>query len=128
MHIKPMKYLILIILLFPLQAFAENICDPVKSNGEGHWPIPEEAFTKENALKALEELQATFKKNKGPFLSPKELGGLDISPYVMERLIVIKGFYLKSDALSDIPLGEEYAKWSRKAFCTFLEEEALAWH
>jgi len=130
-----MKIALLLVLSLPGLANAGQLCKPVKSKGEGHWPIPEEDFTKERAESATRELMELLKRADAAYLTSKHAGGLDLSPYVLNRLVYIKGFALKSEALEDIELRNKNAsKWSEAsksstdAFCKFLAEEALVWH
>ena len=107
---------------------AGELCPKVVSKGEGHWPVPEEAFTKEHALKASIELNELLNKVEGPLISSKDLGGLDISPYVMNRIVFIKGFALKSEAIESSKHDRDYSKWAIKEFCDFIKTEAFTWH
>ena len=80
-------------------------CDKVESQGEGHWPLPEEAFNKERfekALKALKNISETDAK---------------ASDYinVEHELMYIEGYMLK--------IHDE-----RYDFCKFLKEEAYVRH
>lgn len=124
-----MKAALLCILSLPVLVNAQQLCAPVKSRGEGHWPIPEAEFTKERAESAAREMTDLLKRVDGSYMTSKDVGGLDVGPYILNRLVYIKGFALRSEALEDIAHGEkEIAKWSTDAFCTFLAEEALVWH
>lgn len=124
-----MKAALLCILSLPVLVNAQQLCAPVKSRGEGHWPIPEAEFTKERAESAAREMTDLLKRVDGSYMTSKDVGGLDVGPYILNRLVYIKGFALRSVALEDITHGEkEIAEWSTDAFCTFLAEEALVWH
>lgn len=120
---------LLLLLSLPVIVNAQQLCTPVESRGEGHWPIPEAEFTKERAESAAREMTDLLKHVEGSYITSKDVGGLDVGPYVLNRLVYIKGFALRSVALEDIGRGDrEMAKWSTDAFCTFLAEEALVWH
>jgi hypothetical protein len=120
-----------LIFLMSLSAMAETpqLCPPVKPTGEGHWPIPEAEFTKERAEAASQELMDALKRIDGEHMAPRHVGGLDVGPYVLNRLTYIKGFALRSEVLEAISLGDvEMTRWSTGVFCKFLQEEAQVWH
>ena len=102
-----MKTIILIIsLLLPLLANADSKwCDEVKSKGEGYWPIPEEAFTKERFEKSINTLIKTSNVNAE---------GHDYIN-VENELIYIEGYMLK--------LHKE-----RNEFCKFIKTKAYVHH
>ncbi len=119
----------LLLLCLPVVVNAQQLCPPVESRGEGHWPIPEADFTKERAESATREMSDLLTHVEASYITSKDVGGLDVGPYVMNRLVYIKGFALRSEALEEIGRGDkEMAKWSTDAFCTFLVEEAFVWH
>ena len=108
-----MKYtlsILLIIISFSTYA-EETLCKRIESKGEGHWPIPEKAFTKERANQALELLSEFTNK-----------GTMDADYVSAENeLIFIKGYMLKAF----LRPGD---KEMLKEFCTFIETEAYARH
>jgi hypothetical protein len=106
-------------LLGPL-AVAADYCTPMpKAEKEvDRWYIPESAFTKEEANKAIKELQgqANSEWNGADFIS------------VENRLIMIKG-YLFRVYLDDYRkrFGED-DKFTKEEFCRFIREEAFVRH
>ena len=104
--------LITTFLLFSITAYCEEtLCNKVESRGEGHWPLPEKAFTKERANKALETL-AKFTSNGST--------GADFA-VVENELMYIKGYLLKSFLNSN-------DKLLLKEYCEFIENEAYVKH
>ena len=113
----------------PFTANAEMLCEKVKSKGEGNWPIPEEAFTREKAKEASKDLEELLNRSTSEFLSSKNSGGLDIGCYVLNRTIYIKGYALRSEALESAAIDkEEIAQLIRQDFCNFLKTEAYICH
>jgi hypothetical protein len=108
-----MKIIIsLLIITFSLNVFGqEALCKKIESQGEGHWPIPEEAFTKERAQKALKTLE--------DFTAHGSMG----ADYVKaeNELMFIKGYMLKTflDPKDKVMLNE---------YCAFIENEAYVRH
>ena len=128
MHLKTMnKYLILLALIAG-SASAENLCDPVKSTGEGHWPIPEEAFTKEAAIKAADDLKSLLSNAEKPDDFFAKNVGIDFESAVRNDLISIEGYMLKVSAENDLKENNKFSKWSLKAWCEFLKNDAVVWH
>ncbi len=111
---------ILSVLLMGQSAIAGDYCPPMpRPEKEGDpWYIPESAFTKEEANKAIKELQSQVNT---------EWKGTDF-PNVENRLKMIKGYlfrvylegYKKRFGHDDKNLKEE--------FCRFLREEAFISH
>ena len=89
----------------------ETLCKRVESKGEGHWPLPENAFTKERANKALKTL--------GKFTKNGSMGTDYVK--VENELMFIKGYMLKTflDPKDKVML---------KEYCTFIETEAYVKH
>ena len=110
---KKMKTIITFLLItFSLSIYAEEtFCKKIESRGEGHWPLPEKAFTKERANKALKSLKE-FTKNGS-------MG--DDYVKVENELMFIKGYMLK------IFLNPK-DKTMLKEFCSFIENEAYVKH
>ena len=110
---KKMKTIIsLIIITFSLNAFGEEaLCKKVESRGEGHWPLPEKAFTKERANKALKKLEK---------FTNHSLKGADYIN-VENELMFIKGYMLKKFTIPK-------DKTMVKEYCTFIENEAYVKH
>ena len=108
-----MKTIITFLLItFSLSIYAEEtVCKKTESRGEGHWPLPEKAFTKQRANKALKALEE-FTKN-----------GAMSADYVKveNELMFIKGYMLKTFLNpKDNSMLKEY--------CSFIENEAYVKH
>ncbi|WP_133406909.1 hypothetical protein [Parashewanella tropica] len=113
-----MKYLHLMLLLLSVPSFAGNLCDVVKSKGEGHWPLPENAFTKNAASKAANELKLLVHK-------------LDDSDYYLEAenaFMYIRGYALKTYAHNSIKSKSKFAKSHLTDWCKFIKNEAYIRH
>ena len=104
--------LLILLIIVSFSSYAEEtLCNKIESKGEGHWPIPEKAFTKERANQALEILSNFTNK-----------GTMDADYVSAENeLIFIKGYMLKTF----LRLGD---KEMLKEFCAFIETEAYARH
>ena len=89
----------------------ELLCKEVKSKGEGHWPIPEKAFTKKRYDKAVALLNE---------LSDKEHAVADYTT-IENEMIYIEGFFLKLYA-------ESGDKEMKKQFCEFIQNKAYVRH
>ena len=122
-----MKFLLLLTLISG-SASAENLCDPVKSSGEGHWPIPEEAFTKKAAINAADELKSLLSNaDKSDEFFAQNVG-IDFESVVRNNLVSIEGYMLKVGAENDLNENNQFSKWSLKAWCDFIKNDALVWH
>lgn len=100
----------------PLCAAATH-CEPVPSKGEGHWPMPEEYFTKENALLATDRLVKLV----------KDVDQFDDEFCIFRNhAVVIEGYVLKRELerIEQPGLKAEYVK----NFCRFLIEKAYTCH
>ena len=121
------KYLVLLALISG-SASAENLCEPVKSSGEGHWPIPEEAFTKEAAIKAADNLKSLLSDaDKSDEFFAQNVG-IDFESAVRNDLVSIEGYMLRVSAENDLKENSQFSKWSLKAWCEFIRNEAVVWH
>lgn len=81
------------------------------SKGEGHWPIPESAFTQGAAKKATQNLSKYI--TKGTY-------GMDTIA-IDNDILMIKGYLLKSRVKTDMPFVKE-------DFCDFIKNEAYVQH
>ena len=108
-----MKTIIIILLIsFSHSIYAEKtLCKIAESRGEGHWPLPEEAFTKERANKALKKL--------GKFTNQGLMGGDYVN--VENELMFIKGYMLKK-------FTDPKDKTMVNMYCSFIENEAHVIH
>ena len=106
-----MKYClsILVCLYFAPIAEAATYCENVKSRGEGHWPIPEKAFTKKRAIEALGRVSKLAQEKDGYY------------EVVENELIYVKGYFL----IKSLQSGDKMAK---KIFCEFVKTEAYVRH
>ncbi len=128
MHLKAMKKYLILLALISGSATAENLCDPVKSSGEGHWPIPEEAFTKVAAIKAADDLKFLLNNaDKSDEFFAQNVG-IDFESAVRNNLISIEGYMLKLSAENDLKENNIFSKWSLKAWCDFLKNDAVVRH
>ena len=123
MFIKKMKILSIIILLslsFSAQT-EERLCPEVnvKSQGEGHWPITEDAFTKQEAEKHWKVIQNII---NGTIQ--------DDDPEVYENaFMVVRGWLLKREVKRSKQFDNEFMKkHSLNEFCTFLKNNAYVRH
>ena len=114
--------------MFVQVSFAENLCPAVKSKGEGHWPIPEEAFSKEAAIKAAEDLKMLLNNSEKSSDYFAENVGIDFGSAVRNNLVSIEGYMLKVNAQKDIKENNQSAKWTLKAWCDFIKNDAVVWH
>ena len=89
----------------------ETLCKVVESRGEGHWPLPEKAFTKERANKALKALEK--------FTNHGLMGADYIN--VENELMFIKGYMLKK-------FTDPNDKTMVNMYCSFIENEAHVIH
>ena len=102
----------LMILLFAVSVNAEEtLCPASTTTGEGNWPIPESAFTKQEALKAIEILK-DFVSTGSP---DSDYINLE-NPQIMLRGYLLKLFATPSDIVSV------------KEFCEFMQKEAYVRH
>ncbi len=102
-----MKHTILFLfLLLSLNVFGGELnCSRVESKGEGHWPLPPEAFTESRYNEAIDYLDEIVKvRAKGRDFYNVE-----------NELMYIKGYMLKLHNES-------------KAFCEFIQKEAYVRH
>nr|WP_138976428.1 hypothetical protein [Microbulbifer agarilyticus] len=123
-----MKNYLLLLALVSGSVSAENLCDPIKSSGEGHWPIPEEAFTKQVAIKAAEDLKSLLSKADKSDDYFAQSAGIDFESAVRNNLVSIEGYMLKVSAENDLKEDNQVSKWSLKAWCDFLKTDAVIWH
>jgi len=121
------RYLFLLALI-SASATSENLCDPVKSSDEGHWPIPEESFTKEAAIKAADDLKYLLSNAGSPDKFFAKNVGIDFESAVRNDLVLIEGYMLKVNAENDLKENNQSSKWSLKAWCDFLKNDAVTWH
>jgi hypothetical protein len=101
-------------------AVAADYCppmpEPVKEGDR--WYIPESAFTKEEATKALEELKLQVNS---------EWDGADFQN-VENRLLMIKGYLYRVYLAGYKKQAGEDDKMLKKEFCRFIREEAFVSH
>lgn len=98
---------------------AKSYCEPVNGESPARWPIPEERFTKENALNAAKELIEVVKEEDQEDL----VVGLECE--IKNRTVILEGYALRS-AIEDVP--EERRQMPIERFCTFLRNEAFVCH
>lgn len=104
-------------------AAAESYCPKIKSKGEGHWPIPEKAFTKENAeieAKELNELRALNKKD--PMLYGESLEFKEEN-----ATTIIEGYKFKHKII-EAQKNNGNIKEAIANFCYYLKEHAYVSH
>ena len=95
-----------LILLLSLNVYSEEQnCPKVESKGEGHWPLPPEAFTESRFNEAVDYLNEIVKVRAE---------GRDYYN-VENELMYIKGYMLKLHNESE-------------AFCEFIQKEAYVRH
>ena len=118
-----MKRIILLILI--IAAYSTNVnaakqyCQSMpKAEKEGDtWYVPESAFTKDNALKALKELEDQIENG---------VTGRDFM--IENELVMIKGhLYLSYLTEHEKEFGKEDV-YLKKSFCEFIENEAYVSH
>ena len=116
----------LILIAFPLLIMAsklmadELICEPIESEGEGHWPIPESAFTRENAIKELDNLKA--------LLDAPAIYVEDLESKKHNAFVIFEGYILKKRISELEETSTKVATEARQEFCTFLKEKAYVSH
>jgi len=98
---------------------ASPYCEPVSTDSAERWPIPEEAFTKENAIAASKRLVEILEND----LYKESPVGIECE--FKNQTIIIDGYALK-EAIADYP--EEYLQNGIDRFCQFLHEEAIVCH
>ena len=104
--------ILIVLAVLPVSSNAQELlCKEVKSKGEGHWPIPEKAFTKKRYDKAVALLNE---------LSDKEHAVADYTT-IENEMIYIEGFFLKLYA-------ESGDKEMKKQFCEFIQNKAYVRH
>lgn len=114
---------ILLALTLSVVSASESYCPKIKSKGEGHWPIPEKAFTKENAEseeKKLEEAKALY--NKDPMLYGESLEFTEDN-----ATTIIEGYKLKKK-INEAQKNNGNLKEAIDNFCYFLKEHAYVSH
>ena len=108
------------VLLLGQSAVAADYCSPMpKAEKEGDpWYIPESAFTKEEANKAIKELQSQVNAdwNGADFLNVKN------------RLKMIKGYLFRAYLDGYKKQFGEDDKTLKEEFCRFIREEAFISH
>ena len=113
---------ILLIFCFSITVQAEEKHCPevnVKSQGEGHWPITEDAFTKQQAEEHWKVIQNII---NGTIQ--------DDDPEVYENaFMVVRGWLLKREVKRSIKFDNEFMKkHSLAEFCTYLKNNAYVRH
>ncbi len=107
---------------------ASELCGPIQSIGEGHWPIREASFTKENAERAVKELgQIVSDLEKGDMYLVKKYS-LDRESLLENNYLLIKGYSMKSLVEKTIDENKELSEVYKKDFCLFLKNEAMVRH
>ena len=91
-------------------AQGNSLCPAVTSEGEGHWPIPETAFTRAEAVKALDSLNEFVRSDEpqADFVA------------IENHLLFVKGYLFKSYA--------ERGAVDTESFCEFVKDEAYVRH
>lgn len=112
MLLKPMIRLLMVMVMVATHAIADDsdFCPEAKSQGEGHWPVPEQSFNQTSAEEAMQSLQQSIETGS----TAADLVGYE------NDLMMIKGFLLKKYAISD----PSY----RVEFCEFIQHEAYIKH
>lgn len=117
MRIETMKYILAFLFLIGTQGIlANDICSPVESQGEGHWPLTEDAFSQQAVMKELQKLEQLFE------------GKIEVAEeFIYQSSIIIEGgFYrMEIEKLKNNPKNYEYAV---KRFCKFMRERAVVVH
>jgi hypothetical protein len=113
--------MVILLVVASSAAASDSICPQIESRGEGHWPIPEEAFTKQNAELAANRIQEIVS-------TPQHDDVLAVGPEcaLRNQSIIIEGYLLKSD-LSNWE-GTKYYESNQERFCNFLKKEAATCH
>lgn len=96
---------------------SEKLCVPVKSSGEGHWPIPEKAFSKENALTGLKELDALLEEKENY-----------IEEDMHNAFVMIEGYILKKHISELKAENSDQVNHATRDFCYFLKNKAYISH
>ena len=114
--------ILIVLAVLPVSSNAQELlCKEVKSKGEGHWPIPEKAFTKKRYDKAvacgITNVDEVALLNE---LSDKEHAVADYTT-IENEMIYIEGFFLKLYA-------ESGDKEMKKQFCEFIQNKAYVRH
>ena len=119
-----MKFISLIIIFLSIMnvSFAnENlVCQSVESKGEGHWPIPEEAFTKENSLKEINKLKA--------MLNTKAIYIEDMESIKHNAFVIFEGYILKKRIIELQAENSDSVAMAKREFCNFLKIKAYTSH
>ena len=113
--------LLLFISVFSFSVFAEElICQPIESKGEGHWPIPEQAFTIDRASKELDNLKT---------LLDKQILGIDDFESLKHNTYVYVEGYLRKKLIHELEAAESSSvNLAKKQFCEFLKAKAYVMH
>ena len=104
-------FVIILSSLFTSALASDQICENIKSKGEGHWPMSESAFTEEEAIKAMNKL------NKYLTVGTNDIDSVSID----NQLLIIRGYLLKSRAIEEILFAKE-------EFCDFMYNDAHIQH
>ena len=111
-----------VLLLIATSGMADPLCTPTESRGEGHWPIDEELFTKENAESASRSLQKLVMESEEGDEYFAQNYAITWFQAVENELTIIKGYQLRREALRD-----KYGHGNER-FCAFLREDAAVSH
>ena len=125
-----MKFIILLFLLTTMSpvSFAEKLCNDIPSKTQGHWQIPESAFTSVNAFKAQESLNSLMdgiKETAQPITLNNSVG---LYSEIKNHLIMIEGYILRSQALDSLVSDTDNAFAFKKTWCDFYKHQATVWH
>ena len=109
-------------------AVGNTLCSVIESSGEGHWPIPEAAFTLDAAMLAAKDLQDVLENADESSEFFAQDVGIDFDCAVRNHTIMIEGFTLRRRALLSLEDNSGFAEVSVGDFCDFLREKASFSH
>jgi len=98
----------------------DTICVPVKSSGEGNWPIPESQFTFENAKEAVRKLELLINQSM--------LEADDFMSKNHNLTVIIDGYLRKKHIAELEAINSKNTERFKKYFCEFLKDEAYISH
>lgn len=112
------KIICVIMLLFSIPVYSANLCKEVTSKGEGHWPTPEQAFTKTAAAESAEKIKQLIKS-------------LDDEDYYVElenAYMYIRGYALRTYAQNAMKEKSKFAQNHLDTWCDFIKNDAYFRH
>ena len=118
-----MKILIYTVFLFysGLVFSSERLCPVIESKGEGHWPMSEDMFTKENADSAILNLQKLISD-----IQHDDFKTIGASCASHNNSVIVKGYLIKREV--SLSKDSPYYKNKVSSFCNFIKQEAYTCH